>query len=108
MISTNYPNCCIHCSNCAQDTLNAFLDYHMGSIYTSWSDWSPCDSENGCKNSRQRFCSTDDKTKCPNVGLYGVQTDFKVCSKEECYRKRLVLSFVLPFVLRYFVRLHRL
>lgn len=61
-------------------------DYHMGSIYTSWSDWSPCDSENGCKNSRQRFCSTDDKTKCPNVGLYGVQTDFKVCSKEECYR----------------------
>eukprot|EP00794_Sanderia_malayensis_P013852 gene13852-15300_t len=49
---------------------------------SSWSEFGPCDKS--CKKSRQRFCHSENASKCPNVDEFKVETQTQNCTAQEC------------------------
>ncbi|XP_031568759.1 MAM and LDL-receptor class A domain-containing protein 2-like [Actinia tenebrosa] len=63
--------------------LNALYDCKTKSGgWSDWSSYSPCDYS--CYKYRQRFCTAEHRSNCPEANFYGIQTDMKRCPHEEC------------------------
>ena len=55
------------------------------SIWSEWSQFSPCDKD--CWKFRQRFCADPNHGKCTGADKFGVQTEKVKCAEDatECY-----------------------
>lgn len=82
-----------------------FID--VGKIYTTWTEWSPCDKT--CTKSRERFCSEYNPTKYPEAQSFGVHTQSEKCSNEECYsmyKIRFPAFHLLNFIIEHIICLY--
>ena len=78
----------IHMLEIQRTTRNCSTAYVLFSAtkqntWTSWSAYSECDEM--CYKSRQRYCYGADTKACGgNPNAYGIETDRRKCSKDEC------------------------
>ncbi|XP_048575619.1 zinc metalloproteinase nas-7 isoform X2 [Nematostella vectensis] len=64
--------------------LNALYDCEVsGGGWSHWSNWGPCDEK--CGRLRERFCTSKDRSKCPNANENGVELAEGKCQQDECY-----------------------
>ncbi|XP_078371948.1 uncharacterized protein LOC144655560 isoform X2 [Oculina patagonica] len=64
------------------EQLNALYDCSNSATgsWSSWSNFGPCYQENNkCLHDRQRYCSNENRKKCPGANKYGVQKQTKPC-----------------------------
>ncbi|KAJ7365950.1 hypothetical protein OS493_002688 [Desmophyllum pertusum] len=64
------------------EQLNALYDCSNADTggWSSWSNFGPCyEVYNKCLHDRQRYCSHENRNKCPGANSYGVQKQTKAC-----------------------------
>nr|QNH72383.1 toxin candidate TRINITY_DN22746_c0_g1_i1 [Pachycerianthus borealis] len=51
--------------------------------WSSWTEFGPCNLQ--CTKFQQRFCTSENRNRCPGVTETGLQTRGATCSDDECY-----------------------
>eukprot|EP00794_Sanderia_malayensis_P012311 gene12311-13581_t len=67
----------------------AYQCHSKSKTWSDWSDWSPCarDWEQKCSHHKQRFCFSEDKSKCETADEFGVEMETSDCDEKECEKK---------------------